>query len=76
MKKSSKNKYFFYRYLVLNIADTCTENIIQHFQTVKAFIDEGLNSGGRILVHGNAGLSRCVTLVLAYIMETYEVSLP
>lgn len=63
-----------FQYLVLDIADTATENIIQHFQRVKAFIDEGLNSGGQVLVHGNAGISRSAALVLAYVMETYGLS--
>lgn len=63
-----------FKYLVLNIADTATENIIQHFPKVKAFIDEGLNSGGQVLVHGNAGISRSAALVLAYVMETYGLS--
>lgn len=63
-----------FKYLVLDIADTATENIIQHFQKVKAFIDNGLSFGGHALVHGNAGISRSAALVLAYIMETYEVS--
>lgn len=67
--------YSLRRYLVLDIADTATENIIQHFQKVKLFIDEGLESGGRVLVHGNAGISRSAALVLAYVMETYELSL-
>ncbi|KAL0128123.1 hypothetical protein PUN28_003404 [Cardiocondyla obscurior] len=63
-----------FKYLVLEIADTMTENIIQHFKTVKTFIDEALLSGGRVLVHGNAGISRSAALVLAYVMETYELS--
>lgn len=63
-----------FKYLVLNIADTATENIIQHFHKVKTFIDEGLTSGGHVLVHGNAGISRSAALVLAYVMETYELS--
>ncbi|KAK9295043.1 hypothetical protein QLX08_010523 [Tetragonisca angustula] len=63
-----------FQYLVLNIADTATENIIQHFHKVKAFIDDGLNSGGQVLVHGNAGISRSAALVLAYVMETYGLS--
>ncbi|XP_076657110.1 serine/threonine/tyrosine-interacting protein [Halictus rubicundus] len=63
-----------FKYLVLNIADTATENIIQHFQKVKTFIDEGLSSGGQVLVHGNAGISRSAALVLAYVMETYGLS--
>ncbi|XP_020284514.1 serine/threonine/tyrosine-interacting protein-like isoform X2 [Pseudomyrmex gracilis] len=63
-----------FKYLVLDIADTITENIIQHFRTVKTFIDEGLQLGGRILVHGNTGISRSAALILAYIMETYDLS--
>ncbi|XP_018396555.1 PREDICTED: serine/threonine/tyrosine-interacting protein-like [Cyphomyrmex costatus] len=63
-----------FKYLVLEIADTITENIIQHFKKVKIFIDEALNSGGRALIHGNAGISRSAALVLAYVMETYELS--
>lgn len=63
-----------FKYLVLDIADTMTENIIQHFKKVKIFIDESLSLNGRVLVHGNAGISRSAALVLAYIMETYELS--
>ncbi|KAK0163389.1 hypothetical protein PV327_007074 [Microctonus hyperodae] len=63
-----------FKYLVLDIADTTSENIIQHFKQVKDFIDEGLNSGGKILVHGNAGISRSAALVLAYVMEKYNYS--
>jgi serine/threonine/tyrosine-interacting protein len=58
----------------LDIADSATENIIQHFKKVKIFIDEGLNSGGKVLVHGNAGISRSAALVLAYLMETYGLT--
>ncbi|XP_014217629.1 serine/threonine/tyrosine-interacting protein B-like [Copidosoma floridanum] len=63
-----------FKYLVLDIADSKTENIIQHFRLVKRFIDEGLNSGGRVLVHGNAGMSRSAALVLAYLMETFDLT--
>ncbi|XP_015119971.1 serine/threonine/tyrosine-interacting protein isoform X2 [Diachasma alloeum] len=63
-----------FKYLVLNIADVATENIIQHFPTVKKFIDEGLNSQGHVLVHGNAGISRSAALVLAYVMQLYGLS--
>ena len=58
----------------MDIADQATENIIQHFKKVKAFIDEALNSGGHVLVHGNAGISRSAALVLAYLMETYGLT--
>ncbi|XP_046981571.1 serine/threonine/tyrosine-interacting protein-like [Schistocerca americana] len=63
-----------FKYLVLDIADSPNENIIQHFGTVRQFIDEGLNAGGKVLVHGNAGISRSAALVLAYVMEKYGLS--
>lgn len=61
-------------YLTLNIADTTTENIIRFFPTVKQFIDEAFQKNGKVLVHGNNGISRSATLVLAYIMEKYGLS--
>ncbi|GFG32565.1 hypothetical protein Cfor_12346 [Coptotermes formosanus] len=63
-----------FKYLVLNIADSVTENIIQHFPKVRQFVDESLAMGGKTLIHGNAGISRSAALVLAYIMEKYGLS--
>jgi len=60
-----------FSYLVLDIADQTTENIIQHFPKVKAFLDNCLSKGGKALLHGNAGISRSAALTIAYIMETY-----
>lgn len=63
-----------FKYLVLDIADTVTTNIIQHIPKVKFFIDDCLCYRGKVLIHGNAGISRSATLVIAYIMETYGLS--
>ncbi|PSN40606.1 Serine/threonine/tyrosine-interacting protein [Blattella germanica] len=63
-----------FKYLILDIADTATENIIQHFPKVRQFVDESLTMGGKTLIHGNAGISRSAALVLAYIMEKYGLS--
>ncbi|XP_061523754.1 serine/threonine/tyrosine-interacting protein isoform X2 [Phycodurus eques] len=60
-----------FRYLVLDIADNPVENIIRFFPTTKEFIDGCLATGGKVLVHGNAGISRSAALVIAYIMETF-----
>ncbi|XP_072165152.1 serine/threonine/tyrosine-interacting protein-like [Diadema setosum] len=60
-----------FQYLVLDIADNAMENIIRHLPTVKNFIDACLQAGGRVLVHGNAGISRSAALVIGYLMETY-----
>jgi len=63
-----------FKYLVVDIADTLTENIIQHFPKIKRFLDDCFASGGRALIHGNAGISRSAALVIAYIMEIYGLS--
>lgn len=60
-----------FRYLVLDIADSTVENIIRHFPVTKEFIDGSLQTGGKVLVHGNAGISRSAAFVIAYIMETF-----
>uniref|UniRef100_A0A3B3UH70 Serine/threonine/tyrosine interacting protein n=1 Tax=Poecilia latipinna TaxID=48699 RepID=A0A3B3UH70_9TELE len=53
-----------FRYLVLDIADNPVENIIRFFPMVS----HGLR---KVLVHGNAGISRSAALVIAYLMETF-----
>ncbi|XP_019631128.1 PREDICTED: serine/threonine/tyrosine-interacting protein A-like [Branchiostoma belcheri] len=63
-----------FRYLVLDVADKTTENIIQHFPKVKEFMDQCLQTGGKVLVHGNGGISRSAALVIAYMMETYGMT--
>ncbi|VTJ77904.1 Hypothetical predicted protein [Marmota monax] len=62
-----------FRYLVLDIADNPVENIIRFFPMSKEFIDGSLQTGGKVLVHGNAGISRSAAFVIAYIMETFGV---
>ncbi|NXU61283.1 STYX protein, partial [Horornis vulcanius] len=65
-----------FRYLVLDIADNPVENIIRFFPM---FIQTWLilrgffSFSGKVLVHGNAGISRSAALVIAYIMETFGV---
>uniref|UniRef100_A0A672Q9I7 Tyrosine-protein phosphatase domain-containing protein n=1 Tax=Sinocyclocheilus grahami TaxID=75366 RepID=A0A672Q9I7_SINGR len=52
-----------FRYLVLDIADNPVENIIRYFPMTKEFIDGCLETGGKVLVHGNAGISRRYTKI-------------
>ncbi|XP_076978740.1 serine/threonine/tyrosine-interacting protein isoform X4 [Tamandua tetradactyla] len=56
-----------FRYLVLDIADNPVENIIRFFPMTKEFIDGSLHTGGKVLVHGNAGISR--RDAFAYVQE-------
>ena len=40
-----------YKHLVVDINDVEDENILQHFPATNAFIHEGLDAGGGVLVH-------------------------
>ncbi|NWW49810.1 STYX protein, partial [Pedionomus torquatus] len=67
-----------FRYLVLDIADNPVENIIRFFPmviytSIIGFVDNFFSFSGKVLVHGNAGISRSAALVIAYIMETFGV---
>ncbi|XP_028398633.1 serine/threonine/tyrosine-interacting protein A-like [Dendronephthya gigantea] len=63
-----------FKYLVINIADKMTENIIGHFPLVKEFLNECQQTNGKVLIHGNTGISRSAALVIAYVMETYGLT--
>lgn len=62
------------QYFVVEISDKNSQNIIQYFPQVKRFIDGCLQSSGKVLVHGMVGFSRSAALVIAYLMETYQLS--
>ncbi|EER02499.1 Serine/threonine/tyrosine-interacting protein, putative, partial [Perkinsus marinus ATCC 50983] len=64
------------RYLTIDARDSPFENMIRHFKPVSEFINSVLSSSPshKILVHGNAGLSRSSTLVAAYIIARYGLS--
>ncbi|EDV20323.1 uncharacterized protein TRIADDRAFT_32133, partial [Trichoplax adhaerens] len=62
-----------FSYLILEVADTAEENIIQHFPKVKAFIDDCLQNNGKCLIHDNAGISRSAAFMIAYVMERYNL---
>lgn len=63
-----------FTYLTLDIADNATENIIRFFPRVRQFIDEALAKNAKVLIHGNNGISRSATLVLAYVMEKFGLT--
>lgn len=60
-----------FHYLSVNLLDLPDSNIRCHFDSVLGFMREAVLSGGKVLVHCNAGVSRSSTLVIAYIMK-YE----
>merc|ERR1719235_2136968 len=70
-----KPKYPEYiHYEILECRDNPFENIIRFFPAVKQLLDVVLGRGGRILVHGNTGMSRSAAFLVAYVMETFNLS--
>ncbi|XP_068426921.1 dual specificity protein phosphatase 22-B [Clinocottus analis] len=55
-------------YLCISAADLPTQNLTQHFKQSIIFMHESRLKGEGCLVHCLAGVSRSVTLVVAYIM--------
>lgn len=55
-------------YLCISAADLPTQNLTQHFKQSIKFMHESRLKGEGCLVHCLAGVSRSVTLVVAYIM--------
>lgn len=55
-------------YLCIPAADSPTQNLTQHFKKSIIFMHESRLKGEGCLVHCLAGVSRSVTLVVAYIM--------
>ncbi|XP_059420176.1 dual specificity protein phosphatase 22-B [Carassius carassius] len=55
-------------YLCIPAADSPTQNLIQHFKKSIKFMHESRLKGEGCLVHCLAGVSRSVTLVVAYVM--------
>ncbi|ORX36740.1 phosphatases II [Kockovaella imperatae] len=61
-----------FKYLTLDISDTTDQNIISIFPQCKAFIEEGLNQGGRVLAHCNGGIATAPAIVIGYLMWKYN----
>ncbi|AWP07378.1 putative dual specificity protein phosphatase 2 [Scophthalmus maximus] len=64
-----------FEYLRITVEDSLAADIRACFTTAIAFIDSVKQSGGRVLVHCQAGISRSATICLAYLMHTQRVRL-
>lgn len=57
-------------YRTLPLLDVPETNILSIFQTTNEFLRTSIESGGKVYVHCNAGVSRCSTVVAAYLIKT------
>lgn len=55
-------------YFGVSISDSPGTNIRNHFDVVTKFIENGLQGGGKVLVHCFMGYSRSATCAIAYLM--------
>ena len=58
----------------IDIADSETENIYQHFDEISALIDKYLSSSKKVLINCHAGKSRSATIVAAYLVRFKNMS--
>jgi dual specificity phosphatase 12 len=63
-----------FKYLILHIDDAPSEDLMQHFPKCIAFIEEARSSGGKVLIHCAAGISRSSTVAIAYLMLSKKLT--
>merc|ERR1712176_962905 len=66
------------KYLQIGIEDDAKEanKLSAYFKSAQEFIDEALETKtNRVLVHCNAGVSRSASIVIAYLMQSKQMSL-
>ncbi|KAJ7552133.1 hypothetical protein O6H91_06G043100 [Diphasiastrum complanatum] len=64
-----------FKYKRIEVLDSPDVDLKQYFNVCFDFIDEARRQGGGVLVHCFAGRSRSVTVLVAYLMRTYALSL-
>lgn len=62
-------------YKQIAVEDSHDVNMLQHLPEAFAFIEKARMSDERVLVHCHAGMSRSVTVILAYLMKFYNHTL-
>ncbi|WOK96821.1 hypothetical protein Cni_G05529 [Canna indica] len=64
-----------FNYKKIDVFDTPGTELDKYFDECFSFIDEARSSGAGVLVHCFAGMSRSVTIVVAYLMKKHRMSL-
>lgn len=57
-----------FKYIGFNAEDDWEYNIMKHFPTVYAFIEDARTSGGKVLIHCIMGINRSGALTVSYLM--------
>lgn len=57
-------------HLHIPLRDDEGDSLLPHLPAAIAFIQEGMQGGGKVLVHCQAGRSRSVALAVAYLMKS------
>ena len=56
------------------MTDLPEEDLLSHFTTSNAFIEDGLSKDGAVLVHCYRGRSRSATVIVAFLMQKHGYS--
>lgn len=76
VSKNCKNCFEdLFEYMTVPVDDNDSADLSSWFDSTIAFIDHVRDTGGRVLVHCRAGVSRSVTICLAYLMFTARIRL-
>ncbi|XP_064389953.1 dual specificity protein phosphatase 6-like isoform X2 [Halichondria panicea] len=62
-------------YLRISVTDTGSQKLITHFSEAFAYIEKARMSKCTILIHCMAGISRSVTVTIAYLMQNFGMSM-
>ena len=64
-----------YKYKIIREYDVPSANLKQHWAACHQFMEQAIESGGVVLVHCYAGVSRSSSTVISYLMRKYGLSL-
>lgn len=64
-----------FTYKQIAVEDSHEVDMIKHLPEAFYFIEEAKNRGEKVLVHCHAGMSRSVTVIIAYLMKYYHHTL-
>lgn len=64
-----------FKYEQIAVEDSHDVNMLKHLPEAFKFIEEARNFNEKVLVHCHAGMSRSVTVILAYLMKYYHHTL-